>query len=666
MLSRFHPTPRLVAAGLVLAAFLAYAGSFRGPFIFDDLPAIVHNDSVRDLGAPGRVLLPPTEVAGAVGRPVVNLSFALNYAFGGLDVTGYHVANLALHLVAGLLLFAVLRRTLELPALRARWGGDAVAVAGTATLLWLVHPLLTESVTFVTQRNEILVGIFYLLTLYCFIRAVDSPMAGRWHVAAVAACLLGMASKELMVSAPLTVLLYDRTFVSGTFGEALRRRWLLYGGLAATWLLLAGLIFGHAQRAGTVGFGLGVSAWHYLLTQCRAIVQYLGLAFWPHPLVLDYGTDLETSLTAVLPQALLLVTLAILTGVAVWRRRALGLAGFWFFAVLAPSSSFVPLTTQTMAEHRMYLPLLAVIVPVVAAAYRLAGRRGLWWCLPLGCALGWGTWQRNLDYRTVERIWTDTIAKRPDNPRAHLNLGNVAKAAGRLEEAIGRYETALRLKPDYVEARYNLGSALLLHGRTDEGIARLQEALQLSPDYEDARLNLALALARAGRGSEAIPHFERLLPVRPQDAGLRYNLGNALMETNRPAEALVRYEEALRIEPNHAPAHNNLGNALVQLDRAAEAEPHFEAAIRAQPDLVDARLLLGSLRAERGRFAEAAEQFAEALRLKPDDLEACFLYARSLEALGRVTEARALYERALRIEPRFQPAREALTRLPRP
>lgn len=650
---------------MVATTLLAYANSFSTPFVFDDLPAIVHNDTIRQLWPLSSVLSPPLDAAGAIGRPVVNLSFALNYAAGGLDVRGYHLLNLALHLGVGFLFFGVLRRTLLQPALRARFAGTAVPVAGVAALLWLVHPLLTESVTFVTQRNEILAGIFYLLTLYAFIRSLDATIPWRWQTVAIGSCLLGMASKELVVSAPLLVLLYDRTFVAGSFRAALRQRLALYAGLAATWLLLAYLVVGNAHRAGTVGFGLGVSSWHYLLTQCRAIVHYLVLAAWPHPLVLDYGTDIETRLAAVLPQAMLLVGLFGATVVSIWRRSAWGVVGAWFFVILAPSSSVLPLTTQTMAEHRMYLPLLAVIVPAIVGLHMLVGRRIVAVALILTLALGVMTRARNLDYRSVENLWMDTVAKRPGNPRAHLNLGNAARATNRIDAAIGHYETAVRLKPNYAEARYNLGSALLLAGRKDEGIARLQEALTLSPDYEDARLNLALALAKSGRPADAVPHFERMLPLRPLDAGLRYNLGNALLELGRTVDALGRYEEAVRIEPAHVPARYNLGNALLQAGRAAEAERRFEEVLRLQPDFADASFQLGSLRARTGRHEQAAADFAQVLQLKPGDLEARFFLALSCEALGRLTDARSHYERVLAVEPGFEPARQALARLRR-
>ncbi|HEX7508565.1 MAG TPA: hypothetical protein VF550_17460, partial [Polyangia bacterium] len=211
---------------LVVAVFLAYANSFHGPFIFDDVPSIVENQSIRHLGS-ARVLAAPPEALTTTGRPVVNLSLAINFAVGGLAVEGYHAVNLALHILASLVLFALVRRTLLLPTLSARFGVTATELALSVALLWAIHPLQTESVTYVVQRAEAIGGLFYLLTLYCFLRGATAARGRAWYAATVGACVLGMASKEVMVSAPLIAVLYDRTFIAASLRDSLRRRWRL-------------------------------------------------------------------------------------------------------------------------------------------------------------------------------------------------------------------------------------------------------------------------------------------------------------------------------------------------------------------------------------------------------------------------------------------------------
>jgi hypothetical protein len=348
----------LAALAIGLATLAAYHNSFSGALVFDDQSTIVENASLRRLWPLGPVLSPPP-AAGICGRPFANLTMALNYAVGGLDPLSYHAVNLGIHVLAALALFGVVRRTLLLPALRNRLGRAALPLAVAAAGLWALHPVQTSAVDYLSQRVEELMGLCYLLTLYGFIRSTGSP-ARWWPVLAVAACALGMASKEVMVTAPVMVLLYDRTFVGGTFGTAWRERWRLHLALAATWLLLAYLMAGAQLAHRGIGFALGVSPVAYALSECRAILIYLRLAVWPHPLVFDYGWDFVRGSQAAVLSVLGLGALIAGTLLALWRRPMLGFAGAWFLGILAPSSSVVLIIQQPIAENRMYLSLAAI------------------------------------------------------------------------------------------------------------------------------------------------------------------------------------------------------------------------------------------------------------------------------------------------------------------
>ena len=250
---------------------------------------ITGNPEIRHLW-PIKDVLSPSVASLVGGRPVVNLSFALNYAQGGLGVWGYHAVNLVIHILTGLALFGVVRRTLLRPALQGQFGRPATRLAVAVAVLWTVHPLQTEAVTYISERCESLMGLFYLLTLYCFIRGADSQRSVRWFTLSAMACLLGMASKEVMVTAPAMVFLYDRTFVSKSFRETWMRHGRLYLALASTWLLLGYLMVGMHYRG--VGYGLWIPWWAYALTESRVVVQYLCLTLWPHPLVFDYGQEM--------------------------------------------------------------------------------------------------------------------------------------------------------------------------------------------------------------------------------------------------------------------------------------------------------------------------------------------------------------------------------------
>jgi protein O-mannosyl-transferase len=229
----------LSAAVIALAVIAAYGNSFSGPFVFDDAATIVtSNPTIRHLWPIWRVLSPPHGGLPVSGRPLVNLSLAINYAISGQGVWSYHVFNVAIHILAAVTLFAILRRTYLLPSLQKRFGKASTLLALGAATIWAVHPLQTESVTYVVQRAESMVGLFYLLTLYCVIRGAQSARAGAWYLAGAVTCLAGMATKEVMATAPLVVLLYDRAFLAGSFRElsAARSRSSTIRSLRAGWI----------------------------------------------------------------------------------------------------------------------------------------------------------------------------------------------------------------------------------------------------------------------------------------------------------------------------------------------------------------------------------------------------------------------------------------------
>jgi tetratricopeptide (TPR) repeat protein len=729
---------------ITLAALAAYHGSFAGPFIYDDELAILENPTIRQLWPPWQALSPPRGGETVSGRPLVNLSLAINYALSGLKVWSYHAANLLIHVAAALVLFGILRRTFLMPALRDRFGPFAGPLALASALIWTVHPLQTESVTYIIQRAESLMGLCYLLTLYCVIRGAGeeslatsplslwervrvrglvwktqttarvsatsaltrsaelaaSPALSQrergilgpcplfWYAAAVAACLLGMACKEVMVTAPLLVLLYDRTFLAGSFAEAWRRRWGLYLGLAATWGLLACLVFstGLIVRQSELG---APDAWSYARSQPGVILHYLRLSVWPSGLCMSHAWPVAVTLGEILPG---MIVVGLVLGATLWglaRRKAWGFLGAWFLLILAPTSSVLPLG-QLAFEHRMYLSLAAVAVLAVVGGYaswdrllaRPAGQGGQspfspgmalgktgFWAAPLAvlaavvAALGWATVARNSDYRSLLALWQDAVDKCPDNPVAHYNLATVLDGADDTGEAIEHYREALRLKPDYLKARNNLGAALAMVGQTSEAIEQYQEALRLKPDNAEAHNNLGLVLLRTGRADPAMEHYRQALRLKPDYAEAHNNLANALVRLSRTGEAIEQYQEALRLKPNFAEAHNNLGLALASLSRTREAIEHYQRALRLKGDYPDAHYNLGNVLLSSGRTTEAIGHLQEVVRLRPDLPAARYRLANALAGAGRIREAIQQYDELLQQLPSSPAALNELARL---
>lgn len=566
----------LCIALIAVAAAAAYSNSLHNPFIFDDKNGIVDNRSIRRLWPPQEIfLLRPAAGSGLHARPVVNLTFAANYAMGGLDTLPYHLTNLLIHLLAGLALFGIVHRTLALPGMPERLRRAAMPLALAASLLWTVHPLQTQAVSYVTQRYESLMGLLCLAALFCLVRAATSKQARAWGAASVAAAALALGSKEVAVSLPLVLLLYDRAFLAGSVREAWLRRRGLYLGLLGAWAAFAALQFLSADRSRWSGYDLPVS-WHaYASTQFGVVLHYLRLSLWPRPLVLDYGWPLAKGAREILPAALVVGGLAAASAHALVRRPKLGFLGASFFLILAPTSSVLPLADRAF-EYRMYLPLAAVVVGVVLAGDALvdaAVRRGRLGprsaavaatgvVAVLAVAMAAGTWQRNRDYRSEESIWRDTVAKAPRNARAHYSLGAILDARGQREEAIAHFRRALEINPYSLKAHNNLGVALANLGRTEEAIAHFRKALEVRADFPEANNNLGFMLAVRGRTQEAIAHYRRALEAKPSFAEAHNHLGLALLSLGRTEEATAHFRKALEINPGYSEARQNLSAAL--------------------------------------------------------------------------------------------------------
>lgn len=671
----------LAAIVIVAAGWAAYSGSLTGPFVFDDPSSITANPTIRRLWPLWDVLETPRANVTVQGRPVLNLSFALNYAFGGAEVRGYHVVNVWIHLAAGLALFGLVRRTLlrvETNVDGAPGPGAAVratTLAFAVALLWTVHPLQTESVTYVVQRAESLMGLFYLLTFYGFIRSVDADgerTRGAWALVSVLACWLGMATKEVMVSAPVLVLLYDRTFVAGSFAAAWRQRRWHHVALFAGWVILFFcLLRGGGNRGGAIGFGSGVGWWTYGLTQFEAIGRYLLLSVWPQPLVFEYGAFQVQSVTEVLPWAILVVPLVAGTLWALGRRPVAGFLGMWFFSMLAPTS-LVPGTSQMIVEHRMYLSLAAVLVALLALFYAAIGRAGparrttgafLAVVLALGLASAGATRARNDVYRSELSLWTDTVAKRPANPIAHSMLAEAHLAADRRDLAQTHFETAVRLDPTFFVAHERLGELLLRSGRAGDAEAHLREALRLRPDFADAHNNLGILCAGTGRPAEAIVLITRALTLKPEYPEAHFALANTLADLDRHTEAVGHYQSAIRLQPDNPSLRYNGANSLAALGRNEEAAAGYREALRLRPNHPSTEFNLANTLAGLRRVEEAVVHYRRALQLKPDFAAAELNLGSALFELGRRDEAEAHFAAALRLDPRLDAARESLARV---
>ena len=623
------PAPHLWRwAGVILAAIAAvYGNSLSGPFVFDGQYAIVSNASVHSLES----ALAPARNSPVAGRPVVAVTFALNYLAGGLDVRGYHLVNIGIHMAAAPLLFGIVRRTLLMPAVRAHFGARAEALAFTIALMWAVHPLNTEAVDYVTQRTESLMALMLLLTLYASIRAVEAARWARWQSAAVVAAALGMACKESMVVAPVIVVLYDTIFVYDSLGEAGRQRWRLYGALALTWLVLAFLVV-TGPRAGSAGFSIGISPWLYLLHQTEMVLRYLRLSFWPTDLVINYGRPVDRTLADVWPQALAVGALLVGTVITLVRWPRAGFLGAWFLLMLAPTSSIIPIATEVGAERRMYLALMAVIACGVLALYRLSLSRRLASpalaivaIVSVSGALAAATFDRNREYASALTLARTALARWP-SPTAHGIVGGELAALGRDDEALPELRAAAAVEP---RARYNLGTTLFNLKDYQGAIDELERLARDHPEREEipaARRAIGSAYALQQRWPEAVAQFRTVLSMVPSDQAARRLLietlvhyAAALARQERFAEAIAVSRQALDLDGHDLFARHTLAMALYDSGDVAAAVAEAHATLAVDAGHAASHDLIGRGFALQGRYDEAVAELEQAARLSPND-----------------------------------------------
>ncbi len=512
------------AALLAVAGVAAWFNAFGVPFHFDDDPAIVHNASLHEFWPVWKSAWAPSNTTLA-GRPVPAFTFVYDWAVHGDNVWWYHAHNLIFHVLVALALFGAVRRAMMLESMRARFGGHATWIALAAALLWLVHPLTTQSVTYIVRRVEVMMGLFFFLTLYASVRSFETG-SPKWRWAAVGFAALGMATSETMVVVPFVVLLFDRAFVSPSWRDVLARNWRLYAGFAATWaIVLVILLSSPRGPEATLHAPPGARA-AYLRAQAHFVPHYLALSFWPKNLTFDYGFLTPGRFAASVLETGLVLALMAATVVLVFARPRWGFLPATFFLVLAPSSSLVPVMSEIAAENRMYVPLAALVVGVAAVVFT-ASRRALVVAVGLAVvaalALGARTIARNADYRSELALYSDTVAKVPDNARALYNIGRCRFAGKEFDKAETCYRDALRAETHYQVARESLAELLVMLRRPKEAVDTCLEMLTMTkngPDALEESCRVARMLAVSSEesernGAESVRLAERLCQSAP-------------------------------------------------------------------------------------------------------------------------------------------------------
>jgi tetratricopeptide (TPR) repeat protein len=671
---------RYECAGLALVAIVAvccYANALHAPFVFDDELWIVNNPTIK-------LLRDPVALWRAnPGRFVPYFTFALNYAAGGLRVFGYHVVNVLIHVLTCWTLFWVLlllQNSPEISALPARHAGGEpcrgcfprqLAVALFAALLFAVHPVQIEAVTYIVQRMAALAALFYLLGLGLYVQAAllrDHGGRGRGRCALAVALLAGsllsfalaLSSKENAVTLPAAIVLVE-VFCFGAWRRQRPRAYVLMVvstmALIAFVVLLGRVGFSPAAFGKVFSAGSHLARGEYLLTQVNVIRTYIRLLFWPLGQNLDYDYPIARDLFD--PELLCsaaLIGLTIALGVALWRRERLVSYGIaFFFLALSVESSIIPID-DVIFEHRLYLP--SVGFAIVVAGGLASGARRL-------AARGWSkrnvtsgaifiaaamivagavlTRARNAVWADARSLWRDAAEKSPRKLRPHYNLAVALARAGDWEEAEREYRRALSIDPNYVRSYVNLGNLYQRTGRLQEALATCERGAAVDPQFADAWSTLGYVYQQMGRLDDAAAVYEKARRLAPSSPDVHRGLGKLYYRQQRLEQAEAEYRLALRLDPDSADAHNELGSVHYAAGRFGEAEEEYRRALALNPALLDAQNNLGNVYVVTGRLQNAEAAYRAVLVARPNDVGVHSNLGQAYEAMGRLEDAEVQY-----------------------
>jgi len=583
-----------VLAVLLLVAAAALWPVTHAGFVFDDRGYILANESLRDGVSPAALRSYLFSTREANWHPLTWLSHAVDFHLFGLSPAPPHAENLLLHLANVALLFLFLER-----ATAALWPSAAAAA------LFAVHPLRVESVAWVSQRKDLLAGLFLLLALNAYLRWARRPEAGRF-LAVAALFALGLMSKQTLVTLPLVLLILD-WWPLGRWGAGpapfSRPRWLpfaekvplfvlaMVGGALALWAQSSG---GALRSAASYPFSLRAA------NACVAYAAYLGMTIWPAGLSVFYPFPAAVPLLKAAAAALLLAGIT----AAAWRWRSrvpAATAGWlWFLITLLPLAGLIQVGDQAMADRYTYLPHIGLFMGaawlLAAAARRPAAGRVAAAAVVATIVLYAGATHRQARcWRDEFSLFSQALRADPANALADFTLGYLLDTEGRREEAEVHYRAAIRSRPEYKAAHANLAGLLRERGAHDEAETHYREVLRLDPSAAAALYGLGVLRADRGRWAEAIGFYREALRVVPDDPQALNNTGVALTKLGRLAEAEGFYRQALKVQPDHALANYNLGSVLAALGRRDEAKRFLAAALAADPGLLRAREQLNGL-----------------------------------------------------------------------
>ena len=615
-----------LCAGLALVTSVAFFPALQNNFVnFDDHTYVYENPKVVAGLTRSGITWAFTHFHSSNWHPLTWLSHMLDCQLYRLNAGGHHFTSVLLHAVVAILLFIVLQKMT-----------GAVWRAAFVAAVFAIHPLRVESVAWISERKDILSGLFFMLTLAAYVKHARAPSLGRYLVVLLLYAF-GLMCKPMLVSLPLVLLLIDywplRRFTDPSSARRLFIEKLPLIGLAA----MSCLVTLFAQRSTTASISHIPLAWR-VGNAAVACMIYIVQMVWPLHLAPFYPHPAEEQLapgvTDQLPAWQIVLAIVVIIGISIAavlsrKQRPYVFTGwFWYLIMLGPVIGIVQVGLQAHADRYTYLPQIGLYILVSWSvahliAWRRAGHRILTAAAVIVLvSLTWIARAQVRYWHDSETLWEHSLAVTKDNDVPHYGLGDVYFARGELNKALAEFRSALYLRPDSPYAHNGIGLVLTKMGRLDEAVDHLNAAIRILPNHPIAHLNLGNALLQKGQTSGAIKEFEQQLALQPDDAAAQCDLANALADQGQLNQAIAQYEKAIELRPDRAEAYYDLGNCYLEQGDPEKAAKQYEQALKLSPRLVEARNNLATILCQKGEIDRAISELEEAIRIQPDNIDA--------------------------------------------
>ncbi|MFC1624162.1 tetratricopeptide repeat protein [Candidatus Omnitrophota bacterium] len=646
--------------------FLIYSNTLHSSFHFDDNPSIVENFNLRDIKDIKAIwdFWPP--------RFIGLFSFAFNYHLHGLNVFGYHLFNIIIHIISAILVFLFIKLTLSMPTIKdKKIASDPNIFAIFTALIFLAHPLQTQAVTYIVQRFTSLATLFYLASLVLYIKSrlleKETPSSGLWRAyysLSLITVVIAMFTKEIAITLPLVILLYEFYFLRREKESINWKRlipFLVTILIVPLVMLSAKLVNVYEMRVSTEEITL-ISPMQYLLTQFRVIITYLRLLFLPLNQNVDYAYPISTTLLNLPTLAsLLLLAIILISAIRLFNKhRLISFSIFWFFLVLLPESSVIPIK-DVIFEHRLYLPMVGYSLFFVSLVYYLfkekRARLILIMLTLLIASYSILTYERNKVWENDFTLWDDTACKSPNKARVYNNRGNAYQNKGNLRQALLDYNKAIRIDPEYIEAYNNRGNIYQNKGEVTQAISDYNKVIEIDPHYAEAYNNRGSAFLNKGDATKALLDFNKAIEIDPRYANAYNNRGNAHQNKGDLNQATSDYNKAIEINPGHARAYNNRGNVFQNKGEFDQAISDYNKAIEINPELVSAYNNRGSAYQNKGNLRQAILDYNKAIEIDPGYTNAYYNRGLAYQNKGEVNQAISDFNKAETLGYKFNPGR---------